>query len=76
MGNLNPISGNSLDSFVARALELGCPEKINPLLLNHRAMLYYPSPDLITEIARFYDKNNKWAELKAFYNSIGRKQYF
>ncbi len=74
MGNLNPISGNSLDAYVAKALELGCPEKINPLLSNHRAMMYYPLPELITEITRFYDINNKWAELKQFYNAIGRKQ--
>ena len=72
MGNLNPVSGNSLDALVAKALALGCPDKLHPLFANHRAMMYFPLPEYILEITKFYDKHNKWNEMLSFYNSIGK----
>jgi hypothetical protein len=74
MGNLNPISGNSLDSFVSKATELECPAVLLPLFENHRELMYYPAPSLITDIVKYYNQNNKWDELKTFFNKINQKR--
>ena len=74
MGNLNPISGNSLDDFLAKAIELGCPNKLIPLISNHRSLMYYPDPTLILNIFKLYSETKNWAAMKVFYNTISRKQ--
>ena len=73
MGHNNPLSGNSLDEYVAKAIELGCPNKIIPLLKNHRALMYYPCSKLITNIMKFHSENKEWASMKEFYDAISRK---
>jgi hypothetical protein len=73
MGNFKPLNANNLDLFLNKALELKCPNKTLPLLKNHRAMLYYPNPKIITRIMTFHEENKDWASMKEFYSVIGRK---
>ena len=75
MGNCCRLSGNLLDDLVAKTLELKCPQKLNILLKNHRALMYYPNPKLITQIMQFYHSSKNWTQMKEFYDSIGRKMY-
>ena len=58
MGNCNPLTGNSLDEYVAKAIELGCPSKLIPLFKNHRPLMYYPDPKLVSQIIHFYNDKN------------------
>jgi hypothetical protein len=71
MGNMCPLNCSNLDDYVAKALELKCPNSVIPLLKNHRALLYYPDPKLITNIFKFF--SNDWAGMKTFYSAISRK---
>lgn len=73
MGNNNPISGNSLDEYVSKSIDLGCPNKVIPLLKNHRALMYYPEPRLITKIMKMHHEAKNWAVMKEFYEVISRK---
>lgn len=75
MGNYCPLSGNRLDDYVARAIELNCPNKVLPLLINHRQLMYYPNPQLIEEIIKLHESKNDWTSMKAFYSAIARKYY-
>jgi hypothetical protein len=71
MGHMCPLNCNNLDDFVAKAIELKCPNSVIPVLKNHRALLYYPDPKLITDIIKFHI--NDWPSMKAFYNALNRK---
>lgn len=73
MGNCCRISGNLLDDLVAKSLELKSPQKLNVLFKNHRALMYYPDPLLVTRIMQFYQNNKNWTQMKEFYDSISRK---
>lgn len=73
MGHNNPLSGNSLDEYVSKAIDLGCPNKIIPLLENHRALMYYPEPRLMTNIMKIHHEAKNWAGMKEFYEAISRK---
>jgi len=73
MGNHCALSGNNLDDFLKKAIELNCPNKVIPLLKNHRQLLYYPDPNLILNIFKLHESKKDWASMKEFYNAIGRK---
>lgn len=73
MGNYKPLTANDLDNYVKKALELNCPNKILPLLKHHRAFMYYPSKELITQLASFHIEKNDYEGYKAFYDSISRR---
>ena len=75
MGHYCPLNGNNLDEYYSKALELNCPHKLIPLIINHRQFLYYPDPKLIEKTILFYDENKDWPSMKSFYLAIGRKFY-
>ncbi len=73
MGNHCALSGNNLDDYLKKAIELNCPNKVIPLLSHHRQLMYYPDPNLIMSIVKFHIENKDWPSLKTFYTAIGRK---
>lgn len=73
MGNHRPLNGNNLDDYLLKALELGCPNVALPLLKHHRPMLYYPDPEIITKIVKYFNSNKNWENLKLLYDTIGKK---
>jgi hypothetical protein len=73
MGNMCPLSCTDLDDYVKKALELKCPNVVIPLLKNHRAMLYYPNPQIITNMFKFHEVNKDWEAMKKLYNAIAKK---
>jgi hypothetical protein len=73
MGNHCPLSGNTLDDYLKRTIEMGCPNKLIPLLQNHRALLYYPSPSLILSILKLHEEKKDWNSMKAFYEAVGKR---
>jgi hypothetical protein len=75
MGNYCPLNGNNLDDYFNKAIELNCPNKMIPVLIHHRQLLYYPDPALIEKTMILHDENKDWASMKAFYLAIGRKYY-
>jgi hypothetical protein len=75
MGNLSPLSNRDLDKLLTKSLDMNCPNKMLPLLKNHRPLMYYPNPKLISKIVKFHSDKNDWPNLKLFYQTIGRKYY-
>jgi hypothetical protein len=73
MANMCPLKCSDLDEYVEKAIELKCPNEIIPLLKNHRAMLYYPDPKVITKLFKFYSEGSDWDGLKKMYNAIAKK---
>ncbi len=68
-----PLLCTDLDQYVEKSIELKCPHAIIPLLKNHRALLYYPNPKVITKIFKFFADNKDWTNLKTMYNAIAKK---
>ncbi len=73
MGNMCPLKCTDLDKYVSKALELKCPNSVIPLLKNHRAMMYYPEPKLITQLFKFHETNKDWALMKTLFNALAKK---
>lgn len=74
MGHQNRLSGNSLDEYLSKAIELSCPNKLIPLFTNHRSLMYYPDPNLILKIFKLYNDNKNWKDMKEIYNTISKKE--
>lgn len=73
VGNGCLLSNESLDNLLLKSIELNCPNKLAPLLKNHRAIGYYPDPKLISQIVKLYYDNNDYENLKIIYNAIARR---
>ena len=50
LGHQNRLTCKEIDKFLDKSLEAKCPEKAIPLLKNHRSLMYYPNPKIITNI--------------------------
>ncbi len=74
LGHQNRLSGNILDEYLKKAIELSCPNKLIPLLVNHRALMYYPDPNLILRIFKLYNDKKNWKDMKELYNTISKKE--
>ena len=75
IGNYNSLSNRDIDRFVEKTANLKFAHKLNSIFANHRALLYYPNPKLLTKIMKQYDAEKDWEKIKAFYASIARKYY-
>ncbi len=75
MGHYVPLNGNNLDDYLLKAINLKCPNKLIPVLQNHRQLLYYPDPQLIERVFIMFDELKDWGSMKIFYQAIGRKFY-
>jgi len=75
MGNYCPLSGNNLDDYFSKAIELNCVKKIIPIFTNHRQLLYYPDPSLLEKAMIVFDENKDWESMKIFYQAISRKYF-
>jgi hypothetical protein len=73
MGHQFHLSCSQLDKYVEKAIELKCPNSVIPLLKNHRAMMYYPDPKLITQMFKQHQVNKDWASMKALFEAVSNQ---
>jgi hypothetical protein len=73
MGHLAPLTSSQLDRYLEKALDLKCPNVVIPVLKNHRALMYFPEPKIITNMFKFHQANKDWASMKTLFNAIYKK---
>lgn len=52
----NKLSSIDLDDLANTCLNIGIPHKMIPLFKVHRSLMYYPSPNLMSKYAEYYNK--------------------
>ncbi len=73
MGNEKPLKSSELDELIKKALQIKCPLKVLPLLKNHRAMMYYPHSNVITDIFIFFNESRDYESMKTFFSGLTRR---
>lgn len=68
------LTGNQYDSIVEKALKIKQADKLNPIIHNHREIMYYPKAELLTEIAKQIIELDNNEALVKFTNAIFRRQ--
>lgn len=63
-GHGRPITPHKLDQVVNKSIELECPKEILPLITIHKRFLYYPRPEIITKLIKFYQEKNDYENFK------------
>ena len=73
MGNNKPLSCKTLDEYVQKSIDLKCPLQTLPLLKNHRALMYYPKPEIISKIFKLFDELKDYESMKLFFSNLTRR---
>lgn len=63
------------DKIAIRCLELGFPEEMNQIFINHQAFHYYPNTNILPMYLDYYISKKEYDFFVNFYKSIGNSYY-
>lgn len=73
--NKQRLSNEEADKIAMKLLDIGRPEKMNDIFLNHIAFQYYPNPSLTSDFLQYYIDNNQYGWFLDFFKSIEKSYY-